>query len=47
LVTAAFGTVSANQVLVEEDQQVAKSVENLPRAGQLALLANKARQRQK
>lgn len=45
LVTAAFGTVSANQVLVEEDKQVAKAVENLPRAGQLALLANKARQR--
>ncbi len=42
LVTAAFGTVSANQVLVEEDKQVAKAVENLPRAGQLALLASKA-----
>jgi carboxyl-terminal processing protease len=47
LITAAFGTVSANQVLVEEDKQVAKAVENLPRAGQLAQLANKARQRQK
>jgi len=45
LVTAAFGTVSANQVLVEEDKQVAKAVENLPRAGQLALLATKARQK--
>ena len=45
LVTAAFGTVSANQVLVEEDKQVAKAVENLPRAQQLALLANKARQK--
>jgi carboxyl-terminal processing protease len=47
LITAAFGTVSANQVLVEEDRQIAKAVENLPRAGQLAQLANKARQRQK
>lgn len=42
LVTAAFGTVSANQVLVEEDKQVAKAVENLPRAQQLALLASRA-----
>ena len=47
LVTAAFGTVSANQVLIEDDKQVAKAVENLPRAGQLAQLANKARQKQK
>ncbi len=47
VVTAAFGTVSANQVLVEEDKQVAKAVENLPRAQQLALLATKARQKQK
>lgn len=47
LITAAFGTVSANQVLIEDDKQVAKAVENLPRAGQLAQLANKARQRQK
>ncbi len=47
LITAAFGTVSANQVLAEEDKQVAKAVEVLPRAQQLALLASKARQRQK
>ena len=47
LITAAFGTVSANQVLIEEDKQVAKAFENLPRAEQLAQLANKARQRQK
>jgi carboxyl-terminal processing protease len=46
LITAAFGTVSANQVLAEEDKQVAKAVEVLPRAQQLALLANKTRQRQ-
>ena len=47
LITAAYGTVSANQVLIEEDKQVAKAVENLPRAQQLALLANKARLRLK
>jgi carboxyl-terminal processing protease len=47
LITAAFGTVSANQVLIEEDKQVAKAVENLPRAQQLAQLANKARQSKK
>jgi carboxyl-terminal processing protease len=46
LITAAFGTVSANQVLAENDKQVAKAVEVLPRAQQLAQLANKARQKQ-
>ncbi len=47
LITAAFGTVSAIQVLAEDDKQVAKAVEVLPRAQQLALLATKARQKQK
>jgi carboxyl-terminal processing protease len=47
LITAAFGTVSANQVLIEEDRQVARAVENLPRAEQLAQTANKLRQKQK
>jgi carboxyl-terminal processing protease len=47
LITAAFGTVSANQVLIEEDKQVARAVENLPRAQQLAQLASKARQKQR
>ncbi len=47
LITAAFGTISANQVLAEEDKQVAKAVEVLPRAQQLAMLATKARQKQK
>jgi carboxyl-terminal processing protease len=47
LITAAFGTVSANQVLIEEDKQVAKALDSLPRAQQLAQLASKARQRQK
>ena len=42
LVTAAFGSVAANQVLIEEDAQVGKAVEALPRAGQLALSAIKS-----
>ncbi len=41
LATAAFGSVAANQVLIEEDLQVAKAVEALPRAEQLALNARK------
>ncbi len=45
LVTSAFGTVSAKQVLTEDDAQVAKAVENLPRAEQLAQLANRFRQK--
>lgn len=43
LVIAGFGTVSANQVLTEEDPQIAKAVEALPRAQQLALAASKTR----
>lgn len=41
MIMAAFGTVSANQVLIEEDPQVAKAVEALPRAQQLALAARR------
>lgn len=41
LISAAFGSVSANQVLIEEDNQIAKAVESLPRASQLALSARK------
>lgn len=41
LVMAAFGSISADQVLIEEDPQVAKAVEALPRAQQLALSARK------
>ena len=43
LVMAAYGGVSANQVLTEQDAQVAKAIEFLPRAGQLALTASKNR----
>ncbi len=47
LATAAFGSVAANQILTEEDLQVAKAVEVLPRAGQLALAAKKSLQNKK
>ena len=46
IVMASYGAVSANQVLIEDDLQVAKAVETLPRAAQLAQLAAKARQNQ-
>ena len=45
LATATFGNVAANQVLIEDDPQVAKAVEALPRAGQLALSARKSLQK--
>ncbi len=47
LVMASFGTVSAAQVLIEDDAQVAKAVETLPRAAQLAQSAALARKKQK
>lgn len=43
LITAAFGSVAANQVLIEQDAQVAKAIEFLPRAEQLALAASRNR----
>ncbi len=45
LIMASFGAVSADQVFVEDDAQVAKAIESLPRAAQLAQSASKARQR--
>jgi carboxyl-terminal processing protease len=45
LATASFGNVAANQVLIENDLQVAKGVEALPRAENLALAARKAQQK--
>ncbi|MGI8670042.1 MAG: S41 family peptidase [Aridibacter sp.] len=36
VISAAFGNVAAKQVLIEDDEQVLKAVENLPRALQLA-----------
>lgn len=46
LATAAFGSVAANQILIEEDTQVARAVEALPRAGQLETAANRINQKQ-
>jgi len=43
LATAGFGTVAALQVLMKDDQQVAKAVEVLPRARDLAMAAMRAR----
>ncbi len=45
LASAADGSVAANQVLIEEDAQIAKAVQSLPRAGQLALSARKSLQK--
>ncbi len=47
LATANFGTVAANQVLIENDIQVAKAVDALPRAQNLALTARKTLQKQR
>jgi carboxyl-terminal processing protease len=41
LATAAFGNIASSQVLIESDVQVAKSVETLPQAGNLATTARK------
>jgi carboxyl-terminal processing protease len=47
IVMASFGAISANQVLIEDDSQVVKAVETLPRAAQLAQSAAIARKHQK
>lgn len=41
LMTAAYGSVTANQVLIENDLQIARAVESLPRAKNLALIAQR------
>lgn len=43
LATAAYGSVSANQVLIENDAQAARAIEALPRAESLARQAAKYR----
>ncbi len=45
LIMASFGTISANQVLIEDDRQVAKAVEILPLSAQLAQKAAAARRK--
>ena len=46
IIMASYGAVAATQVLIEDDPQVAKAVESLPRAAQLAQSAANARQHQ-
>lgn len=46
LATAAYGTVSALQVLAKEDPQIAKAIEVAPRARDLAMAATRARMQQ-
>jgi carboxyl-terminal processing protease len=46
LATAAYGTVSAVQVLTKEDPQIAKAIEVVPRARDLAKAATRARVQQ-
>ena len=43
IVTVAYGSVTALQVLMKEDPQVAKAVEVVPRARELAMSARRAR----
>ena len=43
LATAAFGTVSAIQVLTKDDPQIAKAIEIVPRARDLSMAATRAR----
>ncbi|HLA13218.1 MAG TPA: S41 family peptidase [Pyrinomonadaceae bacterium] len=45
LITAAYGSVTALQVFNEEDPQIARAVEAMPRARELALSARRARAR--
>ena len=46
LATAAYGTVTALQVLTKQDPQVAKAIDVTPRARDLAMAAMRARMQQ-
>ena len=46
MATAAYGTVTAQQVLIRTDTQVAKAIEMVPRAKELAMAAMRARMTQ-
>jgi hypothetical protein len=46
LATAAYGTVTAVQVLTKDDPQIAKAIEAVPRARDLAMAATRARSSQ-
>jgi len=43
LATAAYGTVAAVQVLTKDDPQIAKAIDVVPRARDLAMAASRAR----
>jgi hypothetical protein len=43
LAMAAYGITTAAQVLIRQDNQVAKAVDSLPRARELAMAAQRAR----
>ncbi len=45
LAIAKFGSVAANQLLIENDPQIAKAISSLPKAKQLALAAQKVKNR--
>ncbi|HMS41809.1 MAG TPA: S41 family peptidase, partial [Pyrinomonadaceae bacterium] len=45
LAIAKFGSVAANQLLIEDDPQIAKAISALPKAKQLALAAQKVKNR--
>jgi carboxyl-terminal processing protease len=45
LITAAYGSMTALQVLNEEDPQIAQAVDAMPRARELALMARRAKAR--
>jgi len=45
LITAAYGSMTALQVLNDEDPQIAQAVDAMPRARELALMARRAKAR--
>lgn len=45
LAIAKFGSIAANQLLIENDPQIAKAISSLPKAKQLALAAQKVKNR--
>jgi hypothetical protein len=46
LISAKYGNITAQQVLIEQDRQVKKAIENLPRAKQLAIVSKRYLDRQ-
>jgi hypothetical protein len=46
MITAAYGRIKADQVLIGDDPQVAKAIELMPKARQLAMAAMNRRNQQ-